>query len=224
MKQLHSDIKFQPTITLSMDYSLESVSFLDTGISIKDVHISTSPYCKPTDNFTMLHFSISHPKHIKEAIPYRQALHIHRICSDEEECDRHLKMLKDTLIRMGYNVQLIERQLQRATMKNRNDLLQRQTQDMTDRAPFIVQHFPGAERLRHVLCRIQFVMDDHGRLTEIIPTPPILTVKQPPNLKRSIARSKLPSLQDNIDHNCTQPCHSNLCKTHQIIEMGTTIT
>eukprot|EP00061_Rhincodon_typus_P012443 g38184.t1 len=55
----------------------------------------TSLYRKPTDNLTMLHFSIFHPKYVKEAIPYGQALHVHRICSDEEECDRHLKVLKD---------------------------------------------------------------------------------------------------------------------------------
>eukprot|EP00061_Rhincodon_typus_P011467 g36497.t1 len=36
--------------------------------------------------------------------------------------------------------------------------------------------------------------------------------------------SKLPSLQDNIDHNTTEPCHGNLYKTHQITDMDTTIT
>eukprot|EP00061_Rhincodon_typus_P002745 g18350.t1 len=51
-----------------------------------------------------------------------------------------------------------------------------------------------------------------------------LPSKQPPNHKQTIACSKLPSLQDNIDHNTIQPCHGNLCKTCQIIDMGTTIT
>eukprot|EP00061_Rhincodon_typus_P004285 g22211.t1 len=60
------------------------------------------------DNLMMLHFTSFHPKYIKEAIPYRQALCVHRICSDKEECDRHLKMVKDALIRMGYNAQLID--------------------------------------------------------------------------------------------------------------------
>eukprot|EP00061_Rhincodon_typus_P005579 g25266.t1 len=65
----HSNInKFQPTIRLTMDYSSESVSFLDTCISIKHGHLSTSLYRKPTDNLTMLHFL------------YGQALHIHKIC------------------------------------------------------------------------------------------------------------------------------------------------
>eukprot|EP00061_Rhincodon_typus_P007943 g30119.t1 len=145
LKQLHCDInKFYPTIRLTVDYSSESVSFMDTHISIKDGHLRTSLYCKLMDNLTMLNFSSFYPKHIKTASPYGQALHILRICSDEEECDRHLKILKDALLRMGYDSQLIDHQFQRATAKNRNDLLRRQTQDITDRVPFIVQYFPRA--------------------------------------------------------------------------------
>ncbi|XP_072422902.1 uncharacterized protein [Chiloscyllium punctatum] len=109
--KLHSDInKFHPTIKLTMDYSRLSVSFLDTCVSIKDGHVSTTLYRKPTYNLTMLHFSSFHPKHIKTAIPYGQALRTHQICSDEEECDRHLEVLKDALTRTGYDAQLIDRQ------------------------------------------------------------------------------------------------------------------
>eukprot|EP00061_Rhincodon_typus_P012065 g37537.t1 len=40
LRQLHSNInKLHPTIRLIMDYSLESVSFLDTRISIRDRHL-----------------------------------------------------------------------------------------------------------------------------------------------------------------------------------------
>eukprot|EP00061_Rhincodon_typus_P018875 g48240.t1 len=153
-----------------MDYSSESVSLLGTRISIKDGHLSTSLYRKPMDNLTMLHFSSFHPKHIKEAILYGQALCIHRICS----------------------------------AKNHN-FLGKQTQDTTDRVPFIIQYLPRAEKLRHVLRNLQHVIDDNEHLAKIIPTPPLLAFKKPPNLKQTIFHSKLPSLQDNIDHNTTQP-------------------
>eukprot|EP00061_Rhincodon_typus_P002060 g16512.t1 len=168
----------------------------------------------------MLHFYCFHPKHIKEVIPYAQALLVHCICSDEEEHDGHLKMLKDALIGTGYNAQLIDRQFRRATVKNRNDLLRTQTWDISDRVPFIVQYFPRTEKLRHAPRSLQHIIDDNEHLTKIFPTPPLLTFKQLPNLKQTIVRSKLPSsLQYNIDHNTTQPCHGNLCKTCQIIDM-----
>eukprot|EP00061_Rhincodon_typus_P000647 g12315.t1 len=99
----------------------------------------------------MLHFSTFPPKCIKIAIPYEQAPCIHRICSDEEERDRHLKFLKDALIGPGYDTQPIDHQFRRVTAKNPNDLLRKQTQDTSDRVPFIVQYFLGAEKLHHVL-------------------------------------------------------------------------
>eukprot|EP00061_Rhincodon_typus_P003588 g20462.t1 len=105
--------------------------------------------------------------------------------------------------------------------KNRNDLLTSQTQEMNDTVPFfIIQYFPRAVRLCRVLCSLQHI-DDNEHLAKIILTPPLLAFKQPANLKQTIVRSKLPSLQDNIDHNTTQSCHGNICKTCQIINMET---
>ncbi|XP_067828955.1 uncharacterized protein [Heptranchias perlo] len=112
----------------------------------------------------------------------------------------------------------------RATAKNRIDLLRRLTRDATNRVPFVVQYFPGAEKLRHVLRSLQHVIDDDEHLAKAIPTPPLLAFKQPPNLKQTIVRSKLPSFQENSIHDTTQPCHGNLCKTYQIIDTDTTIT
>eukprot|EP00061_Rhincodon_typus_P011114 g35898.t1 len=111
-----------------------------------------------------------------------------------------------------------------STVKNCNDLLRRQTQDTTDRVPFVIQYFPGVEKLRHVLHSLQHAINDDEHLANIFVTPSFLTFKQPPNLKQTIVRSELPSLQDNIDRNTTQPCHGNRCKTCQIINMDTTVT
>eukprot|EP00061_Rhincodon_typus_P013535 g39965.t1 len=194
----------------------------DTLISIKDRHLSTSLYCKPTDNLMLLHFSSFQPEHVKEVILYRPTRHTHTICLDEEECDGPLRMLKDTLIRTRYDAQL-NRQFQHATVKNHNNLLKRQTWDMTYRVPFIVHYFPGVEKLSHILCSLQHVIDDVEHLTKAIPTPRLLTFKQLPNLKQTIACIKLPSLQENSNHNTIQPCHGNLSKTCQI-DLDTTIT
>ncbi|XP_072433467.1 uncharacterized protein [Chiloscyllium punctatum] len=219
--KLHSDInKFHPTIKLTLDYSQLSVSFLDTCISIKDGHLSTSLYRKPTDNLTMLHFSSFHTKHIKTAIPYGQALRVHQICSDEEECDEHLEVLRDALIRTGYDAQLIDCQFRRVTARNCSDLLRRQTLAATDKVPFVVQYFPGAEKLRHVLRDLQHIINEDEHLAKTFPTPPLLTFKQTPNLKQIIVCSKLPSSQDNS----IQPCHGRRCKTCQSVDTDTAIT
>eukprot|EP00061_Rhincodon_typus_P007757 g29765.t1 len=95
---------------------------------------------------------------------------------------------------------------------------------MSDRVPFIVQYFLGVEKLYHVLCSLQHIIDDDEHPTKIFHMLPFLTFKQRPNLIQTIVRSKLPSLQDNIDHNTIQHCFGNLYKTCQIIDMDTTIT
>eukprot|EP00061_Rhincodon_typus_P009903 g33749.t1 len=141
-----------------------------------------------------------------------------------EEHDGHLKILKDDHIGTGYEAQFIVRQFRSATAKNHNNLLRRQTQDTTNRVHFGVQYFPGVERLHYLLHSLQHVINDDEHATKIIHTPPLLTFKQPPNLKQTIVCSKVPSLQYSIDYNTTQPCHGNLCKTCQIIDMDTTIT
>eukprot|EP00061_Rhincodon_typus_P006668 g27555.t1 len=204
-----------------MGYFLESVSFLDTR-SHQGRTPQYSLYLKLMDNLTMLHFSSFHPKHIKTATAYRQALRICRICLDEEECDGHLKVLKYALIGTGYDAQLIDCQFRHVTARNRNDLLRSQIRDTSDRVAIIVQYFPGAEKLHHVLCSLQNIIDDNEHLTKILPTPPLLTFKQPPNLKQTIVRSKLPAFRTTSNTTLYNPV--NLCKTCQIIDMDTTIT
>eukprot|EP00061_Rhincodon_typus_P004631 g23054.t1 len=171
------------------------------------------------DNLIVLHFCSFHPKGIKEVI-----LHIHRICSEQEEHDIHLKVLKDAVIRPGFNAQLINRQFRRAIAKNHNNLLRRQTQDTIDRVPFVVQYFPRVEKLRHVLRSLQHIIDDNKHLAKIFHTLPVLTFKTPPNLKQTIVHSKKTSLWDSINNNTTQPYLGNLCKTCQIINLDTNIT
>eukprot|EP00061_Rhincodon_typus_P010358 g34589.t1 len=95
---------------------------------------------------------------------------------------------------------------------------------MADTVPFVVQYFPGAEKLCHVLCSLHHIIDDDEHLAKIFATSPLLAFKQLSNHKQTIVRSKLPSLQDSINYNTTQPCHGNLCKTCQIFNMDTTTT
>eukprot|EP00061_Rhincodon_typus_P017775 g46628.t1 len=71
---------------------------------------------------------------------------------------------------------------------------------------------------------LQHVINDDEHLAKIIPTPPLLAFKQLLNLKQTIVHSKLLSLHENINHNTTKPCHGNLCKTCQIINMDAAIT
>eukprot|EP00061_Rhincodon_typus_P018375 g47527.t1 len=97
----------------------------------------------------------------------------------------------------------------RFSLQNQSLSWTHKTNTKTDRVPFIVQYIPREERLRHVLRNLQHVIDDDKHLAKIVPMPTLLAFKQPPNLKLTIV-----CLQDNINHNTTQPCHSNHYKTY----------
>eukprot|EP00061_Rhincodon_typus_P017163 g45737.t1 len=227
LKRLHNDIKeFHPTIKPTMDYSLESVSFLDTCISTKDGHLSTSHYRKPMDNLTMLHISSHHSKHVKRSHPLRKkALRTHRTCSNEEECDGHLQMLKDALIRTGYDAQLINRQFQCATRSNHKDLLRRRAQDMTERVPFIIQYFAGAKKLRYVLRSLQHVINDNERLAQGHLYASISCLQTTTKLQRDhyLQQTTQPSGEQRPQHQTTLP-QKPLQDMPSIIDIDTTIT
>ena len=224
LKKLHADInKHHPTLRLTMDYSKERIPFLDTLVYTNNGSIETSLYRKPTDNITFLRHSSFHPRHVKEAIPYGQALRIHRICSQTAERDKHLQILKDALLRSEYDARLIDKQFRRATLQPRALLLNTERTETTPRVPFVTQYFPGAEKLRPIIRNLQHLLDNDDRLSKAVPDSPILAFRQPANLKQLIIRSKLPSQPDMDNTSTTRPCNSILCKTCAIIDPVSTI-
>lgn len=171
----------------------------------------------------MLHYSSFHPKHVKDSIPYSQTLRIHRICSYKEDRDLHLNTLRSALVRDGYHAKLIDEQFHRATSKNREELLNRTIRTETKpRTPFVTTYFPGADQLRKTLRQTQHLIDSDPYLSEVLPQPPLLAIRQPPNLKRTLIRSKLP--EPSPTQHGTRSCQKTRCRTCQLIDESTTVT
>ena len=76
--------------------SQNSVNFLDINVSLKDGAIFTDLHIKPTDGHQFLHYKSSHPNHIKNSIPFSQALKISRLCSSQKDFSAHISNLKDS--------------------------------------------------------------------------------------------------------------------------------
>ncbi len=73
----------------TQEYSKESVTFLDTRISLEKGHLIADLYCKPTDSHNYLYYSSAHPRPCKDSIPYSQFLRIRRICSNYSDFYTH---------------------------------------------------------------------------------------------------------------------------------------
>ena len=220
--QLHEDInKIFPTINLTMEFSEESITFLDTRVYLREGNLQTSLHRKPTDNSRLLHATSSHPHHVKDAIPYGQALRIHRICSNPEDRKKHLGELEQKLLQSGYRRKAIRKQFNRATTHDREELLIRRQKESTDRVPFVTTYFPGAEQLRKGIRKLQHLLEDDLRLSQALPKPPVLAFRQPPNLRKALVKSKFSTGRETAN---VQPCNHARCLTCPTINTETTVT
>eukprot|EP00061_Rhincodon_typus_P004632 g23057.t1 len=73
---------FQPNLKFTWTISDTSLSFLDLSVSISGDYLKTAIYFKPTDSHSYLDYT-SHQPFSRNAIPYTQFLHLHRICSQD---------------------------------------------------------------------------------------------------------------------------------------------
>ena len=96
LNNFHSNLKFTYE-TFSC-----TVIFLDLNVSLRNGALNTDLYIKPTDGHQYLHFQSSHPLHIKNSIPYSQALRVSRICSLEKDFKMHVSHMKEWFLARGY--------------------------------------------------------------------------------------------------------------------------
>ena len=115
---IHDTIKFEG------DYSKDRINFLDTTIYFNDNRILESTlFIKPTDICTLLQAASFHPPHCKKGIIYSQALRYRRLITNDKELEKHLNILKEHLVRRGYDLTFIEKTFARISNINQNDLL-----------------------------------------------------------------------------------------------------
>ena len=80
----HTSIKFE------FKYSRQQIEFLVTVVYIDNNNkLQATQYKKPTDRQNYLHSKSEHPYSLKKSIAYSQVLRIQRICSTQNEFEKH---------------------------------------------------------------------------------------------------------------------------------------
>ena len=90
------------------------VSYLDVRAKLEGGKINTDVYSKPTHTHLYLYFKSCHPKHVKEGIPYGQAVRLRWICNSEEVFDNKLDELQGYLLKKGFRKRNVDSQFVRA--------------------------------------------------------------------------------------------------------------
>ena len=113
---------FHPKIKFSHEVNEESIHLLDLNIRLSDGNILTDLYVKPTNRHQFLHYTSSHPSHIKRSIVFSQVLRVSRICSKKSVFLKYLEKMKSWFLVRGYPEDLIESEMKKIKFasKNRN--------------------------------------------------------------------------------------------------------
>ena len=112
------------TIKFTAEISKTEINFLDTTVKLNEGEITTDLYCKPTDRNNYLPFNSAHPFHCKKGLPYGQFLRIRRICSMEEDFERHVAYKAALLLQKKYPIDLLAEAYRRSKERDHQELLQ----------------------------------------------------------------------------------------------------
>ena len=83
----------------------------------------TTVYRKPTDRRNFLYYTSAHPRSLIKTIPYSQALHLKKVCTETSKLSKNLQVLKESFINRGFNEKFLDTEFQRLSEIERDALL-----------------------------------------------------------------------------------------------------
>ena len=180
--------------TFTHEISTDSVTFLDTQISLQNNHIVTDLYCKPTDSHNYLVYESAHPQRCKDSIPFSQFLRIRRICSNVTDFDRHVVNFCGYFLKRNYPTELLKEAAILARSKNRSELLQQKDKvnDDQDRVFLITTYHPHDRSLVDIF-HTNWSILGRSLTTEFLFKKKLMCgYRRPKNLRDLLVRAKVP--------------------------------
>ena len=154
--------------------------------------MTTDLYRKETDKVQYLLPSSCHPAHIFKNVPYSLALRLVRICNKKSDLDRRLEELKEMLKSRGYNTNIIIAAITKAKNLERKEVLKKVIKHKNDRTVLAVTYHPKLPSISAIIKKHYRTMAKDPNTKKILPKPPMLAYKQPPNLRNKLCHAKLP--------------------------------
>ena len=86
--------KFHPSLKFMHESREKNVTFLDVDVKYLNGQIIADLHIEATDRHQYLYYTSSHPHHTKRSIVYSQGQRVTRMCSFEEDFERHRNQMK----------------------------------------------------------------------------------------------------------------------------------
>ena len=192
----HTNIKF------TCSHSETSVTFLDTTVLLKDDHLETELFIKPTSSLSYLHRNSSHPPHVFTSLPFGEFLRVKRNCSTLESFDHFSEIILEAFIHHGYDRASLDRARQQARIKDRSSLLETyanlQASNETDPDSstknfyLILQHHVENTKIKQLLKKNWTILGTSDFTSSLFQSRLICGASRNPRLRDMLVRSSLP--------------------------------
>ena len=184
-----------PTIKFTAEKSTKTINFLDTTIYFNNEGILESTlFEKPQDICTLLHNNSFHSESCKNGIIYSQALRYRRIITDNKELDEKLTILRNNLMRKGYNLPEVKKQFDKIRNLSQKDLLfpnNTKAQTEEKNLPFVIPYDNTTIQIGKILKTNWHIIEEDDTLNNIWMKKPFVALKKHKDLKDMLVRSKL---------------------------------
>ena len=129
--------------SFTYETSKERVNFLDLNVSLRNGVISIDFYVKRIDGHQYLHCKSSHSGHIKNLIPYSQALRLSRICSSEKKFQDRVNRMKEWFLVRDYPEDVFNEQVNKVVFGDS----QPNKKNSENGIPFVVAYHPKVKKM-----------------------------------------------------------------------------
>ena len=215
--------EIHPSIKLTFEHSYKDINFLDTTITISsNGRLETKIFKKPTDRSNYLHNTSYHSNSLKNNIPYGQALRLKKICTNEADYHKSLTDLEQAFLKRGYQKNHLSNQFQKASSKERSDLLSYKDKPEQERnLLFITTYNKSLPRIRYALNKHWNLLQINEELKGSFEQTPKLVYRRNKNIRdyigqTTIQNNKVLKKKDLKQGKC-RPCLTstrNLCCRH----------
>ena len=122
----------------------------------------------------------------------------------------------------GYNEKMIRKQILSAREHSRNDLLEKEKQQMSERKlTFNITYYPAFQNVRSIMEELHILLTPNKEHKKVFPDVPVVGFRNGKSLKDYLVRAKLPKLDES--GRC-EPCGKKTCLVCDSISTTTTFT
>ena len=181
------------------------ITVLDVDVKFLNGQIITDLHIKATDRHQYLHYTSSHPHHTKISIVYSQALRVSRICSFEEDFERHRNQKKLWFLNRRYQKRLIDSEMEKVRFPCTS--IKRDTK--IKGIPLVITYHPLLKGFASVSRKHLYVIYLNKEVKEIFTPGPMVPFRGARKLGRYLVRAKLYPLERSVG---SFKCNSQRCQ------------